>query len=76
MESVNVGENDVVENVIELYDISFSFLAMHTSEMENLFDDTIGYFSPILLAAFDLNAQKVHQQCDQFGQFRGLWATF
>ena len=60
VESVNVGENDVVENVIELYDISFSFLAMHTSEMENLFDDTIGYFSPILLAAFDLNAQKVN----------------
>ena len=42
MESVNVGENDVVENVIELYDISFSFLAMHTSEMENLFDDELG----------------------------------
>jgi hypothetical protein len=42
------------------YDIGNAFLARHTSETDKLFDDTIGYFSPMLIAAFDLTPEQVN----------------
>ncbi len=45
--------------IVELYDWSNVFLAMHTGEMEKLFDAKIPYFSPMLMAAFDLTPEQV-----------------
>ena len=60
MESVN-SENAIVspENVVELYDMSYVFLTLHDHESERLFDYSNGYFSPIIIAAYDLTTQQV-----------------
>ena len=46
-------------NVVELYDIANVFLSMHLSDAERLFDEHVGYFSPMLIGAFDLSPEEV-----------------
>jgi len=45
--------------IVELYDWSNVFLAMHMGETEKLFDAKTPYFSPMLMAAFDLTPEQV-----------------
>ena len=45
--------------IVELYVWSNVFLAMHTGEMDKLFDANSRYFSPMLMAAFDLTPEQV-----------------
>lgn len=44
---------------IDLYDWSHVFLHTHTSEEENLFNPNIGYYSPEMLVAINLQPNKV-----------------
>jgi len=45
--------------IVELFDWSASFLTMHTSETEKLFDADLPYFSPMLMVAFNLTPDQV-----------------
>ncbi len=45
--------------IVELFDWSASFLTMHTSETEKLFDADLPYFSPMLMVAFNLTRDQV-----------------
>ena len=45
--------------MVELYDWADVFLARHTSETERLFDKNLAYFSPMLMAAFDLTPEQM-----------------
>ena len=47
--------------IVELFDWSFTFLTMHTDETSRLLNPNIGYFSPMLLVAFNLQPEQVFQ---------------
>ena len=47
------------ENIVEIYDIAYVFHTMHLDDVERLFDENVGFFSPILIGAFDLSPQQV-----------------
>jgi hypothetical protein len=53
----NVDKNP--SKIVELFDWSASFLTMHTSETERLFDADLPYFSPMLMVAFNLTPDQV-----------------
>ena len=53
----NVDKNS--SKIVELFDWSASFLTMHTSETERLFDVDLPYFSPMLMVAFNLTPHQV-----------------
>ena len=63
----NVENIENIENVkgpskiVELFDWSFTFLTMHTDETSRLLDPNIGYYSPMLLVAFNLQPEQVFQ---------------
>ena len=46
-------------NVVEVYDIANVFLEMHLGDADRLFDENIGFFSPMLIGAFDLSPEQV-----------------
>ena len=50
---------DSPDNVVEFYDIANVFLAKHMGNAQRLFDEDDGYFSPMLIAAFDLSPEQV-----------------
>ena len=47
------------ENIVEIYDIAYVFHTMHLDDVERLLDENVGFFSPILIGAFDLSPQQV-----------------
>ncbi len=53
----NVDENP--SKIVDIYDCANVFLAMHMGEKEKLFDADLPYFSPMLIAAFDLTPNQV-----------------
>ena len=67
LESIYLENVENVENVkspskiVELFDWSFTFLTMHTDETSRLLDPNIGYYSPMLLVAFNLQPEQVFQ---------------
>lgn len=55
----NENVNKEPSKLVELYEWSNVFLHMHTSEEEKLFDKTIGFYSPMLLVAINLNTTQI-----------------